>query len=282
MAFINFNGKILADDIAIVAADSRGLKFGDGLFETMRYSSGGIVNWQKHSQRFFSGLQKLNFKPGKHFTPELLAEKIQSLVKKNDHAEARVRLTVFRSHGGLLDPSDLHPNWLIQSWPLPAGYGAFNENGMQLCIYRDAKKHCDFLSNIKHNNYLLPVMASFFAKEQKCNDAIILNHHNRVCETTNANIFVLKDESISTPPLSEGCVAGTMRSLLLELLPQAGFETTEQEITIDNLLNADEIFISNALRPIRWIVSCEQAVLQNRHTQKIITALKTSRPALFD
>lgn len=281
MAYINFNGKILAGGSLLAGADSRALKFGDGLFETMRYRNGEIVLWERHMHRFFKGLEQLKFAPHTYFTPQDIREQVESLLQKNGHTDARVRLTAFRGDGGLFDPTSANPSYLIQTWALDAGFGAFNENGLQLCIYRDAKKSCDFLSNIKHNNYLLPVMASFFAKEQKCNDAIIVNQYDRVSETTNTNIFIIKDNSIITPALTEGCVAGTQRSLLLELLPQLGCKIAEGEITIESLLDADEIFITNALRPIRWVAACGDHVFGNQVIKMLVQEMGSKYSRYF-
>ncbi len=274
MAYIIYNGKLLPENTPVAGADNPALKFGDGLFETMRYHNGEIALWEKHMLRFFNGLKSLKFQYDKHFTKQLLLDQVIALLQKNRYTDARIRLTAFRRDAALFD-------YVIQTWALDADFGKFNENGLQLCIYRDAKKHCDFLSNIKHNNYLLPVMASFCAKEQNCNDAVLLNQHERICETTITNIFILRDKMIITPSLSEGCVAGTMRSLLLELLPQIGIKIEEGEISEEDLLTADEVFVTNALKPIRRVASCEGHSFENRETKKMVQRLKSMHPGIF-
>ncbi len=178
----------------MLSADSRALRFGDGIFETMYYYQGEIALWDRHMNRLFNGLSVLKFSNDKLFNQQTLKDHIHELLQKNSHLHARIRLTVFRGNGGLADPVNLKPNYVIQTWSLDPNFGSFNENGLQIGIYKDVRKSCDILSNIKHNNYLPPVMATFFAKENKYNDAILLNQYDRVCETTNANIFVVKEK----------------------------------------------------------------------------------------
>lgn len=281
MEYINFNGKTVPAETPLFGAESRGLKFGDGLFETMCYRDGAVVLWNKHLQRFFQGLQKLNFEVGRLLTEVSLKEQVDSLLKKNNYDHARVRLTAFRKAGGLFDISSLQPDYIIQTWPLEDDFGSFNQNGLQMDFFYAGKKSCDQFSNLKHNNYLLPVMASFFAKENKLNDAIVLNTHGRICETTNANIFLVKNEVIITPPLHEGCVAGTMRSFLLEVLPIIGCRVEEKLITIDSLLEADEVFITNALRPIRWVSQIHESRYPNAFTTDLVKKLQANYPAYF-
>ena len=87
---------------------------------------------------------------------------------------ARIRLMVFRGNGGIFDPENLLPNYIIETWPL-ANEARLNENGLVLDIFPDAKKSCDIFSNFKSNNYLPYIMAGLYAKKNKLNDCIVLN-----------------------------------------------------------------------------------------------------------
>jgi branched-chain amino acid aminotransferase len=219
-------------------------------------------------------MEVLQFAIPKHFDPEKLQEEMLLLAKKNQHElAARIRITIFRSNGGLYDAADHRPNYIIQTWPLQEGNGEWNSNGLVLGIYDQAKKSCDILSNLKHNNYLPYVMAALEAKKQKWNDAIVLNSNGRVCDTTIANIFIVKNGVIFTPPLSEGCVAGIVRKYLIETLKGSGFECIEKAISIPELLDADEIFLTNSIYNIRWVCNINDVVLGNTISQKIYAAL---------
>jgi branched-chain amino acid aminotransferase len=85
------------------------------------------------------------------------------------------------------------------------------------------------------------------------NDCLIINTENRICDSTIANVFWIKNGTIFTPPLSEGCVAGVMRSHLLTELPLQGYTVEEKTAVADDLVDADEIFLTNAISGLRWV-----------------------------
>jgi aminodeoxychorismate lyase len=274
MTSFNFNGKLYKEGALIIGAGNRGLRYGDGLFETMKMKNGKLVLEDEHFARLWKGMQVLQFSLPKHFDPDKLQGEILSLAKKNQHEQAaRIRITVFRGEGGLYDAIDNSPNYIIQTWSLPEHNGELNNNGLDMGIYTTVKKSCDILSNCKTNNYLPYVMAALEAKKQKWNDAIVLNTYGRVCDATIANIFFVKDEVTYTPALTEGPVAGVMRKHLLQQLNATGFKCIEKEITIEELLDADEVFLTNAIYTIRWVKSIQDKKFTNSIIQKIYAAV---------
>ena len=274
MEYFICNSKLCKYELAILSANNRGLRFGDGLFETMKSLNGQLQFADEHFARLWKGLQILQFNIPKHFTPEILEEEIRELLKKNDHRKiARIRITVFRGDGGLYDAINHTPNYLIQTWQLPDETGTWNSNGLVLGIYTDVKKSCDILSNLKHNNFLPYVMAALHAKKQKWNDAIILNTAGRLCDTTIANIFLIKDEVIYTPALAEGCIAGVMRKNIINRLVVANYKVSEVLLTVDDLLAADEAFLTNSIYNIRWVQGIDDKKYVNTQTQKIYASV---------
>ncbi|MES1198221.1 MAG: aminotransferase class IV [Chitinophagaceae bacterium] len=253
MNSIIVNGKVMPADEPVLMASNRGYRYGDGLFETMRVARGEIILASLHSERFFSGLTTLRYQIPKLLTFEKLQKEVLQLCQKNNCVEsARVRLSVFRGNGGLYD--DLNElQYIIECWPMNESMNTINENGLWIDIYPDARKTVDKCSNLKSANYLPYVMAALYAKENKLNDCLLLNSYERICDATIANIFWVKDGIIFTPPLSEGCVAGVMRKYLLQRIPDTGYEIKEKELVIDELENADEIFLTNATYGIRWV-----------------------------
>jgi branched-chain amino acid aminotransferase len=252
MSFFIFNDKVYKEGQNSVSADNRGLRYGDGLFETMKVSNGVIQLKEFHFDRLFAGMNVLQFEIPKHFSSSFLENKILELCKKNEHSSvARVRLMLFRSDGGLYDAEDHFPNYVIQSCEMENNE-ELNSNGLIIDIYPDAKKSCDTLANIKSNNFLPYAMSALHAKKSKVNDCILLNNYDRICDSTIANIFIIKDEIIYTPALSEGCIAGVMRRFIIEKL-KTSFKIIEKEISINELENADEVFLTNSIKGIRWV-----------------------------
>ena len=281
MHYFNYNGKILEDGSNIVGPASRGLRYGDGIFETMKFKGGNLILADEHFARLWKGMQLLQFEIPKLLTPDKLEQEIFSLANKNKLAAARVRLTVIRSEGGLYDAKNHSPNYIIETTALAEEIGMLNNNGLQLCIYEDARKSIDRFSNIKHNNYLPYLMGAIFAKKQQCNDALILNSRGNICDSTIANVFYVKDGTVYTPPLNEGCVAGVMRKWLTEQIREEGFIVHEAVVTKTDLLNADEVFLSNSIYNIRWARGIEDKKFENTIVSKIAAQLMKKYPAIY-
>jgi branched-chain amino acid aminotransferase len=281
MSYINFNGKLLPAGTAIVTADNRGLRYGDGLFETILYKRNKFILPDAHLERLWNGMQLMQFDLPKLFTKEFILKELQALVHKNSHTHARVRLEIIRGNGGLYDAENMQPHYIIQSRQLEEEAGMLNSNGLQVCIYKDAVKTCDTFSNLKHNNFLPYYMGALFAKTQRCNDAILLNQYGNICDSTIANVFIIKENIIYTPALSEGCVAGTRRQFLIKELPAAGFPVEETQLNTDFLLSADEIFLSNAIHPVKWIANIADASFSNQNILRINDMLRRTFPDIF-
>ena len=267
--FFIYNGQSFLQGKPVISAGNSGLRYGDGLFGTMRLTKGRILNIDYHFERLFNGLTVLHFESPKSMNPEFFKDKIFELLKKNNHQEeARIRLMVFRGDGSIFESKNDSPNFIIETWQLPHGI-ELNENGLVIDIYPDAIKTCDQFANLKSNNFLQYAMAGRFAKEQKLNDAIVLNSFGRICDTAVANIFIIKDKILFTPPLSEGCIAGTMRRWMLEKFALNGFVVKEKELTIEDLLSADELFLTNAIHPAKWVKSFRERIYVNKNVRKI-------------
>ena len=252
--WIDHNGALLRAESPILTAGNRGFRYGDGLFETLLVQNGRIRLRDYHFERLFSGLRQLKFVLPAFFSAESLEAGILRLCNRNGHsALARVRLAIYRGNGGLYDSETIHPHYLIESWALTRADIALNTNGFFIDVYLDGWKACDSLANLKSSNFLLYVLAALYAKEHRLNDCLVLNSHQRLADSTIANLFYVKDNQLYTPSLSEGVVAGVMRRFLLSSLPGIGLPIHEQPVTVEDLQDADEIFLSNALRGIRWV-----------------------------
>jgi branched-chain amino acid aminotransferase len=279
MNYFILNGKMCKEDAAVISASSRGLRFGDGVFETMKSINGQTEFLDEHLARLWKGMGILQFNIPKHFTPDRLQEEMEGLLKKNEHVKnARIRLTVFRGDGGLYDEIDHRPHYMIQTWALAGETGTWNSNGLVLGIYTDVKKNFDILSSLKHNNFLPYVLAALYAKTEKWNDAILLNTDGRLCDTTIANIFLIKDEVVYTPALQEACIAGVMRRHIMEGVQAAGFKLAEGQLTVADLQNADEVFLSNSIYNIRWVGSIGDKQYTCSQAQKIYAAVFSTKP----
>lgn len=265
----------------IVASNNRGLRYGDGLFETIKFKNKELILLDEHLARLWQGLKLMQFELPRLFTPDYLEAQMQNLLQKNNLKSARVRLNVFRGNGGLYDAENNHPNFTIEAIPLETSTERLNSNGLQCCIYSDARKGKDIFSPLKTNQFLPYLMGALYAKKQKCNDAILLNTDHTICDSTIANVFIIKDQVIQTPPLTDGCVAGVMRAFVIDRLKKSNFTIEECSLTIDNLLHADEVFLTNSIYNMRWVAGIEDSKYSFSQTQEIFKQLRETNPSVF-
>lgn len=252
--FYNLNGKLLSSATPSIHPDNRAFRYGEGLFETMRFTGDRIPLWAFHKERLVQALQLLGFKLPVIFSFEQLQKEIRSLVLKNHHApDARIRLTVFRGDGGIWDSMNTDFQYLIQTWPLEKS--SFNENGLDIDLFPYGRKAVDLYSGLKSCNYLIYLSAARFAKEKKVNECLVLNQYGRIADGTISNVFAFQEGGIITPPLSEAGIAGTMRRYLIEQLSLKGYRVIEKSLDEDDLLHSNELFLSNAISGIRWVKS---------------------------
>ena len=252
--FLFYNGKLTRSDQLLISPDNRSFRYGDGFFETIKVCKGKIVLANYHMERLFSSLDLLQFVPPVYFTPDYITEQVVLLASKNGQEKlARIRITIFRGEGGLYDTQNHFPNHIIQSWELNPANNQLNENGLVLDFFTDARKVCDRYSAVKSNNYLSYAMAALWAKQQKLNYAILLNPYDRVADATIANVFMVKDGIVKTPPLTEGPVNGVMRKHILSSLRKMDIPFEETPVTTEDLSEASEIFLTNAIYGIRWV-----------------------------
>jgi branched-chain amino acid aminotransferase len=270
---INYNGHLIDPQTPIATAANRSLRFGDGVFETMFWDGQKIENLDFHFDRLFKGLTILQFDLSNGFTKEFLTEEIKKLCENNSASvNARVRLNIFREDGPVLLPVSNKPAFIIES----GAYPEENLTPLRLTIYKAEMKSTGVLSNLKTNNYLLNTLAIQFAKDNGFDDAIILNSRGNICEASSSNLFMVQKGVLFTPALTQGCVAGTKRRELLEILPSLGFQVEETIITKDMIFEMEEIFLTNAIRPVRPVICIDNTYYSRELTGMITRLLKGS------
>lgn len=253
MSVVCINGRFVPTDEPVLLAANRSYRYGDGLFETIKVKAGELLLPDYHFDRLYKSLHLLQYEMPALFLRQRTENEILQLCKKNRcESLARVRLSVFRGNGGLYDEGR-QLQYLIECWPLDEAVQSFNENGFVIDVFPDAQKSCDKYAALKTASFLPYAMAALYAKKNRLNDCIVLNTNGRVADTSIANIFIVKNDNVITPPLSEGCIDGVMRKHLLHTMPEKGFRISERPITINDLLEADEVFLTNAVKGIKWV-----------------------------
>lgn len=270
MSYYNLNGKLIKSSENHLSINNRSFRYGEGFFETIKVKNGIIQLKELHFERIQKSLLLLKLHLPKNFYINQIEQEILTTLQKNKQNNlARVRINFFRSEGELFDATNHQTQILIQSFEINEAFKELNNNGLVIDIFPDAKKSCDSFSNIKSNNFLPYTMGAIWAKENKFNDAIILNTNNNIADSCIANVFIIKDNIIYTPGLNDACVDGVMRKHIITHLKINSIEVLEKSLTANDLENADEVFLTNAIRRIQWVSEFRNKQFTNTYIQKI-------------
>ena len=254
--YLLYNNKHYSLDEPVFKASNRSFRYGDGIFETIRLIRGRIHLFDYHIDRLFNGVDFLKIELPSNWTKEFFRRKIRELLEKNgEKRNGKIRLSIFRADGGYYTPKSSKGNYLIEFEEYNSDYFILNKKGLKVEVFSEMEKACNLYSNFKTSNAMIYVLASIYKKEEGLDDCLIVNSQNRIAEGISSNIFIVKDGSIITPPLSEGCVAGVMRSHVLDIMQQNEIEYQVSPISLEDLFQAQEIFLTDSVKGIRWVGS---------------------------
>ncbi len=254
---ININGNIVDSDKAVIAINNRGYTYGDALFETIRVDSGKVLFWEDHYFRLMSSMRILRMQIPMKFTPEFLEKEIINLITENNliNSSVRVKLIVNRVSGGLYTPSSNEIDYCISVARLNTSFYQISEEEYTVSLFKDHYVAADLLSTLKSNNKLINILGGIFAVDNGFDNCLLMNSNKMIIEALNGNVFLVKGNTIKTPPLSDGCLKGILRTQLLRAISKLpDYEVEEGSISPFELQKADELFITNVIvgiQPIR-------------------------------
>lgn len=235
---------------------------GTGLIETMRLTRHKIPLLHHHFERLEQGLMLLSAGsyPGRELLTRLIA---QCLASEGSPGEGIVRL-----QSGFLTTRQ-QTGFSVEYRPLTA----WPPEGLTVGIARDIIMPQDSLSQLKTNSRLRYVMALQQAKNEGWDEALMINQAGRISESTFANIFWIEDNTLYTPPLSEGCVHGIMRNQILRhhSLP---YTAEEKSLEPDRLPGLEEVFLTNAVRGIIPLARIQDRRYATRKTEQLKKAIE--------
>jgi branched-chain amino acid aminotransferase len=256
-SYVWHNGAFIPSGQPIFGIENRSYAYGDGLFETI-HAYGTIARHIKlHFNRLVWSMKMLGMDAPSHFSEAFLSQEISRLLNKNRiFGSARVRVTVNRKTGGYYSPTGFGIDMTIQAAELEDNFYVINPKGLVVDFYTELRKPTNFLSNIKTTSSMLQVLAGQHARNVEVDESLIINDQNRLVESTSSNVFLVKDKTIFTPPLNEGCLKGVMRELVIDIAPKLGYKIVQDKpIEPEILPQSDEVFLTNAINGIRWVVA---------------------------
>ncbi len=253
--FISFNNQILDKDTPVFTVANRSFNYGDGFFETIRWTGQDMPFLKQHIERIKETAAILELILPDGLNEDTIRKTVWELSEKNKiKKDGRVKINIFRNEGGWYAPETNQASWVISAIPLKGANGfELNNRGLKVDLYQKIKKPSNILGSIKSSNSLLYVLAGKYQIEHEYDDVVILNDKYNVCEFTGSNLFIVINGVLYTPALTEGCVGGVMRKIILDLASKSRINIYEVELKPNDLIKADEIFMTNALLGIRWV-----------------------------
>lgn len=274
--YINHNGNIEDASRPLFNASNRAFRYGDALFETIRLMNGEIIYFEKHLNRLRKSMELLGMNSHADLTFHNLYLSIRHLDQVNKlKGNGRIRLEVFRNDGGLYTPQTNDVSYVIEALPLENREYMLNENGLRIELYTEIQKPLSRLSNLKSSNSLYYVMAGLHKRKTGVGDCLVLNTHNRIAEAISSNLFILAGAKVITPSLQEACVSGVMRETVIEMLRSEGRDVTEGSINVEQLLAADEVFLTDVIHGIRWVGAFRNKRYFNLFSRKLLQQIKS-------
>jgi branched-subunit amino acid aminotransferase/4-amino-4-deoxychorismate lyase len=273
--YICLNGSYIKADKPVLESKNRSFLYGDGLFETIHANGTEPQFIERHLKRLLEGMKQLKMVIPGYFTTDYFIRHLKGVLTRNKQFQgARVRITVFRNNGGLYTPGTNDMSFVIESTLLEHDTYRLNQKGYQIDVYQDMTKPVYPLSAVKTTSALLFVLAGIFRSENNLDECILLNQSKRICESISSNVFIVKGDRYYTPSLGEGCLPGIMRQVIIEIIQKEGFHLYDDcTLTVNDMLNSDEIFLTNAISGIRWVVAFRQKRYYNKSSKFLIKKL---------
>lgn len=276
---INYNGTFFNSDESLISIENRAFKYGDAVFDTTKYTHQKLLFWEEHYLRLMAAMRILRMDIPMNFTMEFLENEVLRLIEENDlkNSPVRVRISVFRKEGGFYTPTTNQVSYLIDLQELTSPFYQFSETPYEVELFKDFYIQPDLLANVKHTNRVINVVGGVFAQENDYQNCLLLNTQKNVVSALNGNLFLVEGSTLKTPPLTDGCLNGITRKIILKLLDKiTDFQVLETSISPFELQKADELFITNSIVGIQPITQYRKKTYTHWVAQNLIGKLNTA------
>jgi branched-chain amino acid aminotransferase group I len=253
---VYLNGNLVPHDEAKLSPFDHGFLYGYGLFETMRAYNGCIFRLDRHLDRLYKSADILGI--GHKLASLDLEKACYKILEANKLAYARLRLTVSAGEGDIVpDPAtcDDITVFIVARNMTPASDKG-HEHGVTAIISSRRRCSQSLLTRLKTTCYLENMLARQEAWISGADEALLLNEHGMLAEGSYTNIFLVNKQALLTPPLESGALPGITREAVLQLARSSGIEAVEKDINPEQLLQAEEAFLTNSvieIVPLTWL-----------------------------
>ena len=255
MEKVFLNDKLVDINKAYISVTDSGFLYGAGLFETMRSHNGVVFALKDHLDRLFVSADVLSI--NNPYDSEYITEAITELLDANKLTDARLRLTL--TNGPMTESEEQRKSTLLitaakfRSYP-PEYY----KKGVMAVLCPFKQNPIDPTSGRKTTSYFSRMIALNLAHQRRAAEAIWFTLDNRLAEGCISNVFLVKDSGLLTPPINTPVLPGVARKTVCQLAMQNSIKFTEKDLTIDDLLGADEIFLTNVIMQVMPVTKIEK------------------------
>lgn len=251
------NGEFVARERATVDVYDGGWLHGAGLFETVRAENGRPFRYEAHVDRLLRSAETLLQPISREALPS--ERELRDLLDRNHRRNARVRLTV--SAGTVKDAEDGHgpsPHVCATCAELHSYPTRFYDEGITVAVSRYLQSPTDPLAGHKTTCYLGRLRALRDAQQLRCLEAVWFTTDHRLAEGSISNVFLVRDDVVKTPSLDTPVLPGITRAIVLDLSRSMRMNVVEDRLTIDDLLGAQEVFLTNAIMQVMPVIRIEK------------------------
>ena len=259
MSTVWLNGELVDDAGAHVSVYDHGLLYGDGCFEGIRVYGGRIFKLRSHLQRMYASAEAIRLVPA--FEIDEIEAAVRDTVVANELVDGYVRLVFTRGRGTLgLNPFHCPTTAaFIIAETITLYPQAMYDEGLSIIVasQRRVPRAC-LDPQIKSLNYLNNIVAKIEAIDAGALEALMLNCDGEVAECTGDNIFIVKDGAIVTPETDSGILHGITRAFVIEeLAPARGWSVEERIVSLEEVLEADEVFLTGTAAEVIGVTSID-------------------------
>ena len=270
---VYLNGSLVPRSQAKISPFDLGFLYGYGLFETMRAYSGRIFRFEKHLERLSQSAKLLGL-PLNAFG---LKKACHETLKANKLKDARIRLTVSIGEGETTPDLPKHPKPTVlvtAARYVPLSDEAYHK-GYKAVVSTIDRDSQSLLSRLKSANYLNNILARREARAAGADEAILLNERGFLCEGSTSNIFLVSQGEVITPNEESGCLPGVTRQTVIELGRDLGIKLAQREVSLEELLHADEAFLTNSIMELMPLAEVnDRRIGRGKVTERLMQAYK--------
>lgn len=281
--WVYLNDKFVPQEEAVVSVFDHGFLYGDGVYETLRAYRGRVFQLAEHLARLERSASRIQL----HLPVSLerLTDLVRESLSRNQLQEASLRITVSRGAGEIgLDPALCKsPTLVILAKPFQPYPESLYADGVSVIVAKTRRNLPEALPpQVKSLNFLNNILAKMEAKAAGAHEALMLNHQGELTEGTTSNLFVVQRGRVRTPAVECGILNGITRGLVLQLASELGLPSEETRLTVDDLLRADECFLTNTTQEVLPVTRVNGTMIGNGRPGEITRRLHASFRACLD